>query len=424
MIELGVPIIPFFGIDIVSFTIDFVIAYALILAVSLTLNLEAGYAGVPNFGKVLFVAGGAAVAGAVTGRVAVLLLKINTSGDYNNHIAQVINSANLSLGENFPLSVEILLLGVVLGAMIGGILGLVFSVVAGRENLREDYLGMLLLASAQFFQIFLRSYEPFIGGTQGILVPDVFAWASPCPLGQICTSLHGIVLIPSLLALTGLKVRDVAVLLAVVTFCGLVYLYSEGVARSPLGRTLRAIRDDEVASKALGKNDLAVRRNVIIIASAISGMAGALITFYSSSVGPDTWTRVTWTFYPWLVIIIGGAANNLGVGVGAFVFVLLMRGIDQVKFRFSSFIPFDVNWLEYLAFASLLILFLFFRHEGIVPEKPSKTLSESEIAAIINSRSTRRGDSVEGLMSSVYSIEPQTDASKSDKEQPSQRKTS
>ncbi|HLC10485.1 MAG TPA: hypothetical protein VJL56_01410, partial [Candidatus Bathyarchaeia archaeon] len=187
MIELGVPIIPFFGIDIVSFTIDFVIAYALILAVSLTLNLEAGYAGVPNFGKVLFVAGGAAVAGAVTGRVAVLLLKINTSGDYNNHIAQVINSANLSLGENFPLSIEILLLGVVLGAMIGGILGLVFSVVAGRENLREDYLGMLLLASAQFFQIFLRSYEPFIGGTQGILVPDVFAWASPCPLGQICT---------------------------------------------------------------------------------------------------------------------------------------------------------------------------------------------------------------------------------------------
>src|SRR5438445_432469 len=283
MIEIGVPIIPFFGIDIVSFTIDFVIAYALILAVSLTLNLEAGYAGVPNFGKVLFVAGGAAVAGAVTGRVAVLLPKITTSGDYNHQ-----------------------------------------------------------------------------------------------------------------LALTGLKVRDVAVLLTVVTFCGLVYLYSEGVARSPLGRTLRAIRDDEVASKALGKNDLAVRRNVIIIASAISGMAGALITFYSSSVGPDTWTRVTWTFYPWLVIIIGGAANNLGVGVGAFVFVLLMRGIDQVKFRFSSFIPFDVNWLEYLAFASLLILFLFFRHEGIVPEKPSKTLSESEIAAIMNSRITRRGDSVKG----------------------------
>lgn len=417
MIELGIPTIPFFGIDIVSFTIDFVIAYALILAVSLTLNLEAGYAGVPNFGKVLFVAGGAAVAGAVTGRVAVLLLSINTSGDYNGHIAQVINNANLSLGENFPLSIGILLAGLVLGGIIGATLGLVFSVVASRENLREDYLGMLLLASAQFFQIFLRSYTPLIGGTQGILVPDVFAWASPCPQGQTCTSFHGIVLVPSLVALTGLKVRDVAVLLTVVTFCALVYVYSEVVARSPLGRMLRAIRDDEIASKALGKNDVVVRRNVIVIASAISGIAGALITFYSSSVGPDTWTRVTWTFYPWLVLIIGGAANNLGVGVGAFVFVLLMKGIDQVKFRFSSFIPFDVNWLEYLAFASLLILFLFFRHEGIVPEKPSKTLSVAEIANIMSSRSTRPADNPEGPIFRSPPVEPESHPDKSDKEQ-------
>src|SRR5712691_5374599 len=145
---MGLPQAVFFGLDFVKFGIDFANFYALYFAISLTLNLEMGYAGVPNFGKVLFVAGGAAVAGAVSGRVAVLLLKINTSGDYNNHIAQVINSANLSLGENFPLSIEILLAGIVLGAIIGGILGLVFSVVASRENLREDYLGMLLLASA------------------------------------------------------------------------------------------------------------------------------------------------------------------------------------------------------------------------------------------------------------------------------------
>src|SRR5438128_12197367 len=98
MIEIGVPIIPFFGIDIVSFTIDFVIAYALILAVSLTLNLEAGYAGVPNFGKVLFVAGVARVAGGVTVRVADLLLKLNTSGHYNDYIPQAMNSAHLYLG--------------------------------------------------------------------------------------------------------------------------------------------------------------------------------------------------------------------------------------------------------------------------------------------------------------------------------------
>src|SRR5437899_4651489 len=116
MIELRVPIIPFFGIDIVSFTIYFVIAYALILAFSLTLNLEAGYAGVPNFGKVLFVAGGAAIAGSITGRLAIMILGIDTHGGYNVSIAKIISQTNELLSRNALLSIELLLLGVLLAA--------------------------------------------------------------------------------------------------------------------------------------------------------------------------------------------------------------------------------------------------------------------------------------------------------------------
>jgi branched-chain amino acid transport system permease protein len=355
---LSLPSIVLFGIDIITFGIDFGTIYALFLAVSLTLNLEAGYAGVPNFGKVMFVAAGAAVAGSVSGRLAALILSVNTQGNYNGFIAQIIGNINSGLANNPLLSVEILLLGVLLAAATGGSLGFVASFPAIR--LREDYLGMLLLGAAQLFQIFLGGYEPFIGGTQGLEVPDLFQWAGK-----------------------EIGVRDLSVLGVLAVFAALVYTYSERVARSPLGRTLRAVRDNEIASRALGKDDVAIRRKVIVVASAISGIAGALLTFYTGSIGAGTWDRVAWTFYPWVMVIIGGAANNLGVALGAFSFTFLLKGVDQVKFQFQSFIPFDVNWFEYIVFASLLIGILMFRPEGIMPEKSSLTLPKSTVAMII-----------------------------------------
>src|SRR3989441_2682031 len=359
---MDVPMFVLFGIDIIRFLVDLGTAYALYLAVSLTLNLEAGFSGVPNFGKVMFVAAGAAAAGSVSGRVAAIVLGINTHGDYNGFIATIIPSINTALTQNIVLSVELLTLGVVLAAVVGAVLVFVASFPAIR--LREDYLGMLLLASAQLFQIFLGGYQPLIGASQGIEVPDVFAWSE-----------------------TGIGVRDVVVLVLVAAFAFLVYLYMERVARSPLGRTLRAVRDNEVAARAPGKDDAAVRRNVIIVASAISAVAGALLTFYVGAVNAETWTRITWTFWIWVMVIIGGAANNAGVALGAFSFTFLFKVVDQVKFYFQGYIPFDVNWLEYLMFASLLIIILAFRPGGILPEKSSATLPWSTIAQIVQSES-------------------------------------
>ncbi len=161
---LNVPSVVFLGIDVVKFAVNLGTAYMLFLAVSLTLNLEAGYTGVPNFGKVMFLAGGAAVSASVCGRLAVFILGINVHGDYNGYIVTVINQVNASLSQNPVLCVELILLGTLLAAGVGAIMGFLASYPAIR--LREDYLGMLLLASAQFFQIFLGAYAPLIGGTQ------------------------------------------------------------------------------------------------------------------------------------------------------------------------------------------------------------------------------------------------------------------
>jgi len=360
---MDVPMFVLFGINIIRFLIDLATAYSLYLIVALTLNLEAGFSGIPNFGKVMFVAAGAAAAGSVTGRVAAIILSINTHGDYNGFIATIIPSIDNALSKNVLLSVELLVLGVALAAVVGAVLGFVASYPAIR--LREDYLGMLLLAAAQLFQIFLGGYQPLIGASQGIEVPDVFAWAN-----------------------TGIEVRDVVVLVLVGVFAILIYLYAERVAKSPLGRTLRAIRDNEVAARALGKNDAALRRNVIIVASAISAMAGAVLTFYVGAVNAETWTRITWTFWIWVMLIIGGAANNAGVALGAFSFAFLFKAVDQVKFYFQGYIPFDVNWLEYLVFAALLVLILAYRPGGILPERSSATLPWRTIAQIVQSESS------------------------------------
>jgi branched-chain amino acid transport system permease protein len=272
----------------------------------------------------------------------------------------VINQVNASLSKSPLLSVELVLLGTILAAGIGGLLGFLASYPAIR--LREDYLGMLLLASAQFFQIFLGAYYPLIGGTQGISVPDFFGWAG-----------------------NGIGVRDVAILGFLSVFALLVYIYAERIARSPLGRTLRAVRDNETATRALGKNDVAIRRNVIIIASAIAAMAGALLTFQVASIGPGTWDRITWTFYIWVMVIIGGSGNNLGVALGALSFTSLFDVITQVQNSLPSDLPIEVNWLRYLLFATLLISILAFRPGGILPEKSSLTIQKNRLSRIIKS---------------------------------------
>lgn len=341
-----------------SFLTDLLAFFSIYLAISISLNLEMGYAGIPNFGKVLYFAGGAAFSGSVAIRVAAALLNVggNPVGTDNFIIAGKMTTL---LQHNVPVSLLLIGVTVLVGGLVGAFLGYISIFPAIR--LREDYLAMLLLGSAAFFQLFLNNYTPVISGTFGIGIPDLFAWA-----GQYST---------------------LASTLMITAFALIVYLYAERLVRSPLGRTLRAMRDNEAASEALGKDTVVIRRNVLIIAAVITGIAGALFTIYSGDTNPGIYDRVTWTFWPWLIVILGGAANNFGVALGSFIFVFLLKFIDAAKFTPQNVLPFDVNWLEYLAFGSVLILILMLRPQGLLGEKSSATLGESRVSGIVE-RST------------------------------------
>ena len=352
---MALPTITFLGINVVLFGLDLLAFVALYVAISLSLNLEFGFAGVPNFGKVLFIAAGASVGGAFAGRIAAWFLKVSTPGDFIRYNFLIMPQVNASLSASVPLSFGLLILSVIVAAAIGAVFGFLFSYPAIR--LREDYLAMTLLAMAQFFQIFLNNYYPLIGGSLGLELPDPYAWAG--------------------------SERYVVATGVLVIFAVLVFIYCETIAHAPLARTLRAVRDNEAASEALGKNDVAIRRNTLMVASAISAIAGLLYSFYTVDVVPATFGRVEWTFWPWVIVIMGGAANNLGVTIGVLVFWVMIKGIDSGKFIFSNYIPFDVTWLEYLLIGAILIAILMVRPQGLLPEKSTPTLPKSRLRRLL-----------------------------------------
>ncbi len=378
---MALPQLFFLGIDWVSFGIDFTEFYALYLAISLSLNLEFGYTGIPNFGKVLFIAGGAAFGGAVAGRLAAYILGIGVGQDFITFNARIITQVNNDLVHDPVLAVELVVVALLIAAVVGGILGFAASYPALR--LREDYLGMLLLGVAQFFNVVLRTYTPLIGGSQPIFVPDPYYYWSTLGSG----------------------VRNLVAMVVMVAFAIAIYVFIEKVVRSPMGRTLRAIRDNEDASAALGKNNAAMRRNVLIVASAIAAMAGALYTFYIGSVEYDTWTRFAWTFWPFLIVIIGGAGNNSGIALGTFFFTLILKGLQQEQQNLQPYIFFNANWLQDLLFAGLLLAILLVRPEGIIREKSSFTLRRDILRKIVGSQGADEGNRAQGEPSMQSRIE-------------------
>jgi branched-chain amino acid transport system permease protein len=344
--------------------------FCFFLVVSLTVNLEFGYAGVPNFGKVLFVSIGAFLAGSMAYRLMVYLLHLK--GDIFGSQFAFIPQIDNKLAADPVLAVELFLFMIVVAAAAGGFFGFLASYPAIR--LREDYLGMLLLAAGEFFLIFSLSYDPFLGGPLGM--------NAPAPIFYIGT----IVGQPDL------------VVLGVLVACAIViYIYAERVGRSPLGRTLRALRDNEVAAEAVGKDVVALRRNVLIVSSAIAAIAGVMWISFQPLMTPGTtsaatFNRLTDTFIPFVIVILGGAANNRGVLLGTFVYLLIYNAFSQgVTFLGpsvqSALSLVGVDNIKLMLIGALLIGILLRRPQGLIPEKPSSTMSRAKLKDLADAAS-------------------------------------
>jgi branched-chain amino acid transport system permease protein len=167
-------------------------------------------------------------------------------------------------------------------------------------------------------------------------------------------------------SLPGLVVFDSAekfLVLGVVCLL-LVYLVAERLLRSPYGRVLKGIREDEAAVQALGKNTYRFKMWSLIVGSAMSGLAGSLFAHYITFIDPSSF--VMWlTFFIFLIIVLGGLGNNLGAVAVTVVFVALREGL-----RFVG-LPGWLNpaALQQLIFGVLLIIATIFVPRGLIPER-------------------------------------------------------
>ena len=108
---------------------------------------------------------------------------------------------------------------------------------------------------------------------------------------------------------------------------------------------------------------------------------------WEPAISPTTFTRTMWTFYPFVIVILGGAANNLGVGVGTAVFVGITTTIDQARTCILAngiSLPIDINSLEPIAIGVLLLVVLLWRPKGLIKEKTTATLGKSKLQAIFD----------------------------------------
>jgi branched-chain amino acid transport system permease protein len=330
---------------------DFAIFFGIQLIVALSLNLEYGYAGVPNFGKVLAVAGGAFTAAIVPGRLIAGIFGLGSGLNYIDSNTAIVSEINAFLEVNPGISLAVFFSTLGIAAVVGAVLGLIASYPAIR--LREDYLSITLLAMGEAIYIIGYNFRPLLKGNIGVMVPDPFRWAG--------------------------ELRYQILLVCVLGVGFALFLYLEKLVNSPLGRMLRAIRDNEHVAEALGKKVTSTRMKVIIIAAAIGAIAGAIDAFKSGGILAPMYRRVTWTFWPWVIVVLGGPANNKGIVLGTFVYTALRRVIDFYKSEFEAFVPFSVFWLHSLLLGILLIIILIYRPEGLLREKPIKTLNYTKI---------------------------------------------
>jgi len=145
------------------FIVDLLAIFAIYVIVNLSLNLEFGYTGIPNFGKVLAVGAGAFVAASIPGRIFASLAGIE--GDYIANNLAIVSELNIWLVDNIGIGFVVFFLTLGIAAGVGGGIGLLTSYPAIR--LRGDYLAITLLAFGESIRIIGNNFTPLVGGTLG-----------------------------------------------------------------------------------------------------------------------------------------------------------------------------------------------------------------------------------------------------------------
>ena len=289
----------------------------------LGLSMQFGVAGVTNFGFIIFQAAGAYAAGVLS------MPGDSANGGFQSYIG------------GFDLPFPLPWIG---AAVVGGLLALPFTFLVGRR-LRGDFAAVGLLVAAVMANLLVTNYRPLLNGSAGLsLVPaplqDNFDPQSSGYQWGYCG--------------------------AVILLAALVYYLLHRLTESPYGRTLRAMRDNDVVADSLGKNVLSLRLSMLVLGGAIAGLSGGILVGFINLWAPAGWGYAE-TVVLFAAVIIGGAGNHKGAILGAILVPLGFLEASRFIPPFGS--PGLIPALQWVAIGLLIIGFIWFRPQGILPEK-------------------------------------------------------
>jgi ABC-type branched-subunit amino acid transport system ATPase component/ABC-type branched-subunit amino acid transport system permease subunit len=291
----------------------------------LGLSQQFGVAGVTNFGFIIFQAAGGYTA-------AILALPADSAnGGFQSYIG----------GWNLPFPIP--WIG---AAVVGGLIALPFTFLVGRR-LRGDFAAVGLLVTAVLLNLLATNYRPLFNGDAGLsLIPQPLQGEhNPQSAGY----------------------QWVFAAVAIVV-CVAVYLLVRRITESPYGRSLRAMRDNDIVADSLGKNLLSLRTAMLVTGGAIAGLSGGILISYITTWSPAAWGYAE-TVVLFAAVIIGGAGNHRGAILGA---ILVPVGFEEI----TRYIPTSNNLppnlipsLQWVAIGLLIVVFLWFRPQGVLPER-------------------------------------------------------
>ncbi len=267
------------------------------------------------------------------------------------------------------------------GAFFAGVAAWVIGKIA--LGLRSDYLAIATLGIAEIVIVTMKSEDWLDRGVKNIIdlprpwpVPyEVDLQANPAFLEFVASWGWSPIEASTILVKLLYMAMFGAVLLALIWA-------SERALNSPWGRMMRAIRDNEVAASAMGKNVKKRHLQVFIIGSAVVGLAGAMLTSMEGQLVPGVYSPLRFTFLIWVMVIVGGSGNNWGSVLGGLLLGWLWLAVEYLGPNVMGFVTAalpagdlkshlidSAQHMRLVVLGIVLLLVLRFAPRGLIPEK-------------------------------------------------------
>jgi len=334
-------------VGVLNYTVFFAITAGIFAVLCLGLNIQWGYTGLFNIGIAGFYAIGAYTSALISGP---------PPGPMDWRVVG---------GLQLPWVV-----GFVGAAGVSGIIA--FLIGFPTLKLREDYLAIATIGIAEVIRLVLKNESWLTNSVWGIK-------HIPSPLYTSIDKGIRVFLeinpqLPSWLQSLVAKGYNWFYLGLVILIVGLVYWISERMIRSPWGRVLRAIREDEIAASTYGKNVFWFKMQSLVLGAMIMGMAGSLYAHYARFIDASSFEPFFGTFLIWVMLIAGGSGNNRGAILGAFLIWGLWAGTEFLT----------PHWgLSGVRAASLRIICVGIILEFILLLRPRGILGEEKVVSLI-----------------------------------------